>query len=162
MSIREWGTGGAVVVGGVIYGVSQGGLGDALSQDVRHISEVSYEERAEYMEEIVGEFSEAFQSYLVETEDYIFVGESEFRALPAKATFVEVVTEEVGEDGPATGPQLSAVKSQMASVDFCGQEEMTMLTEKGWTYHFSMTNSNKRQIYTVFCRPDKTGEQLVG
>ena len=49
MDIKEYAIGGVVVIGGVVYGVSQGGLGDALTEDVKHMSTVSQEERAAYM-----------------------------------------------------------------------------------------------------------------
>ena len=43
MDIKELGAGAVVLIGGVAYTVSQGGLADALDEDVKYISEVTYE-----------------------------------------------------------------------------------------------------------------------
>ena len=68
MDIKEYAISGVVVIGGIAYGVSQGGLGDALTEDVKDISMVSQEERAAYMGGIVETFSENFAIYIVETD----------------------------------------------------------------------------------------------
>ena len=145
MDIKELATGGVVVVGGVIYGISQIGLGEALSEEIRPISEVSYEERPAYMDKIVGEFAETFSSYIIETENYTYVGYSNFSASPINATFVEVVN----QDGTASEKEMNDVKVWMEASNFCTQDEMTMFTENGWSYHFSITDSNERQVFAL-------------
>jgi len=151
MDIKEVGTCAVVVIGGVIYGVSSGGLKDALSTDIRYVTDVSNEERPEYMNGIVAEFSEAFEVYFVQTGTYDYVGNSKFSAFPASATFAEVVTaqEAVPRD------EISKIKAA-AEPGFCEQEEMTMFTEKGWRYNFTLRDENNRKILTVVCRPDSS------
>jgi len=78
MDIKEYAISGVVVIGGIAYGVSQGGLGDALTEDVKHISTVSQEERDTYMGGIVETFAENFAIYMVPTETYGYVGDSKF------------------------------------------------------------------------------------
>jgi len=87
MDIKEWGAGGVIVVGGAVYGFTQMGLNDVLSDDLRHITEVSQQERPAYMDSVVAEFAEAFQVYQVETETYAYAGISNFSAAPASGTF---------------------------------------------------------------------------
>lgn len=41
MSIKELCTGAVIVIGGVAYTVSEGGLADALSEDIKHIAEMT-------------------------------------------------------------------------------------------------------------------------
>ena len=44
MDIKEIGAGAVIVIGGIAYTVSEGGLADALTEDIKHISEVSLED----------------------------------------------------------------------------------------------------------------------
>jgi len=148
MDIKEWGLGGVVLVGGAMYGISQFGLNDVLSEDLSYISDVTRQERPAYMASIVSEFSEAFETYSVESETYIFVGQSKFSTSPSNGTFVEVVTQEK----PVPSEEVKGLKSAMHTADFCAQEEMTMFTEKGWSYRFKMKDSKGRQIFAITCR----------
>lgn len=150
MDIKEIGAGAVVVIGGVAYTFSQGGLADALSEDVRHISEVSYEERPAYMGGIVDSFTESFPNYIIQSESYDFVGNSKFSASPQQGLFVEVVTSQEAADNT----QLRATKAQITETNFCDQEEMTMLTDKGWSYKFSLENADGRGFYSVTCAGD--------
>ena len=149
MDIKEWGATGVLVVGGAVYGISQYGLNDVMSEDLRHISEVSAQERPAYMDGVVAEFREAFDSYAVETETYIFVGMSEFSTAPVDGGFIEVVTQEE----PVPYEEIKGIAAQMEVNGFCAQDEMTMFTSKGWTYRFSMKDSKNRQVYAIVCEP---------
>jgi len=149
MDIKELGACGVFVVGGTVYGISQLGLNDVLSEDLRHISEVTFQERPAYMDTVVAEFTDAFATYGVETETYTYVGNSNFSTLPAMGTFVEVVR----QDSPVPKRAVKGIKKQMELANFCDQGEMTMFTEKGWTYRFSMEDSNGLKVFAVVCKP---------
>lgn len=151
MDIKEIGACGVFVVGGVVYGVSQYGLNDVLSEELVHISEVSRQERPAYMDKVVAEFDTAFDNYGVETESYTFVGESHFSTAPSSGTFTEVVR----QDTAVPKKEIKALRAVMVEGDFCAQEEMTMFTEKGWTYSFSMTDTKGQKIFAVNCAPLK-------
>ena len=149
MDIKEIGTCAVIVIGGVAYTVSSGGLKDALSDDIRHVSEITYAERADYMNEIVDQFTNTFDVYIVQTENYDYVGHSEFSAAPKKATFLEVVTAE--DSVPKS--ELANIRAK-AQTDFCAQEEMLMFTSKGWKYKFTLKDDQGRNILTNVCKPD--------
>ena len=159
LGIKEAGAA-VVVIAGVAYGVSSGGLKDALSSDIKHVSEVTYEERADYMDGLVGEFSAAFDTYIVQTETYDYVGQSKFSASPTKATFVEVVAP---EDAVPTG-EFAGIKARMGEASFCATEEMTMFTENGWNYKFTLQDGRGRGLYTVTCQGQLPGgkNQAIG
>ena len=147
MDIKEIGAGAVVVIGGVAYTMSQGGLADALTEDVKHISDISYEDRSAYMTTIVDDFSENFSNYIIQSETFDFVGYSSFSASPQQGSFIEVVKSKETADNT----QLRATKAKIEETDFCEQEEMTMLTDKGWSYHFSLENADGRNFYSVTC-----------
>jgi len=149
MDIKEIGAGAAVIIGGVVYGVSSGGLGDALSNEVRYVREVPYEERAAYMDEITADFAENFEYYIVQTETFDYVGHSKFTSHPAKAMFAEIVRSE--ERIPRD--EIKKIKARF-EVGFCEQDEMTMFTEKGWSYDFKVMDGEGRRIFTVLCQAD--------
>ncbi|NNC36237.1 MAG: hypothetical protein HKO02_02175 [Hyphomonadaceae bacterium] len=149
MDIKEIGACGVVVIGGAVYGISQYGLNDVLSEEIRHISEVSVQDRPAYMERIVGEFAEAFETYYIETETYAYVGISKFTTAPGSGTFVETVT----QDEPVPKKEIKGLKASMNEMDFCNQEEMTMFTNGGWTYSFTMQDSKGSRVFAVDCKP---------
>ncbi|MEM9937820.1 MAG: hypothetical protein AAFZ91_05815 [Pseudomonadota bacterium] len=151
MDIKEIGGCAVLVIGGVTYGIASGGLKDALDSDIRLVTEVAYEDRAEYMDDVVDQFTAAFETYIVQTETYDYVGYSEFSATPWNATFVETVTSE--ERIP--NQEMSAILRQ-TKVGFCAQEEMTMFTDKGWSYDFSMFDGAGRAIGRISCTPDRS------
>jgi len=147
MDIRELGAGAVVVIGGVAYTVSQGGLADALSEDVKHISEITYEERPAYMSGIIEDFSESFSNYIIQTETFDFVGYSKFSASPEQGSFVEVVQPKEKMENT----DIRATKKKIEQSDFCAQQEMTMFTEKGWSYKFTLKTAEGRKFYSVTC-----------
>jgi len=149
MDIKEAGAVGVFVVGGAVYGISQYGLNDVLSEEMRPIAEVSLQERPAYMEQVTAEFKEAFDSYGLETETYTYVGLSAFSTSPSTGTFVEVVT----QDSPVPPKEIKGLKEVMDASMFCDQDEMTMFTDKGWGYSFTMQDSNKRTVYAIECKP---------
>ncbi len=150
MDIKEYALGGVVVIGGVAYGVSQGGLGDALTEDIKHITTVSVQERPAYMESIVKDFTENFAVYIVQTESYDYVGMSSFSYIAEDGTFTEVVrSEEV-----VGGNNVKTVKAKMQESDFCAQNEMTMFTDNGWRYRFIMHDEKGNRFYQITCQSD--------
>lgn len=151
MDIKEIGACGVFVVGGAVYGVSQFGLNDVLSEDLVHISEISRQERPAYMDKVVAEFDDAFEMYGVQTETYTFVGASHFSTAPSSGTFTEIVR----QDTAVPRKEIKALRDVMAENDFCAQNEMTMFTENGWTYSFSMKDSKGQKIFAVNCAPVK-------
>ena len=150
MDIKEYAISGVVVIGGIAYGVSQGGLGDALTEDVKHISTVSQEERDTYMGGIVETFAENFAIYMVPTETYGYVGDSKFSFKADDGMFVEVVKSQ--ED--TTDANIKSVKDKMKANDFCAQEEMTLFTDKGWQYRFMMQDHKGNRFYQITCQSD--------
>ena len=150
MDIKEYAISGVVVIGGIAYGVSQGGLGDALTEDVKHISTVSQEERDTYMGGIVEAFAENFAIYMVPTETYGYVGDSKFSFKADDGMFVEVVKSQ--ED--MTDANVKAVQAKIKSTDFCAQDEMTLFTDKGWQYRFMLQDYKGNRIYQITCQSD--------
>lgn len=151
MDMKEIGACGVFVVGGAVYGISQFGLNDVLSEDLVHISEVSRQERPAYMDKVVAEFDTAFDTYGVQSESYTFVGVSHFSTAPSSGTFTEVVR----QDEVVPRKEIKGLRDIMAENDFCAQDEMTMFTNNGWTYSFSMTDSKGQKIFAVNCAPLK-------
>lgn len=151
MELKEAGICGLFVVGGAV-GFGAFGLNDVLSSDLRHINDVSYEERAEYMATVVAEFDEAFDTYNVESEEYYHTGVSTFSHRPASSMFVEHVrlTE------LASTQQVKEIRVYFDEDLFCQQAEMTMFTEKGWHYEFNLENHNGGVIERVTCRASTT------
>ena len=150
MQIRELGGTVVVVAGGAIYGISQVGLGAALSEDIRHISEFTMAERPAYMTEITTQFSEAFDAYYVATEsDYVYEGHSTFSIAPSSGTFTELVR----NDASIPEAEFKEIVAVMATSDFCAQEEMVIFTDKGWKYSFKMQEATGRKIFEVTCKP---------
>ena len=149
MNLKELGIGGVIVVGGAAYGISQYGLNDVLSEELRYYSNVSIDERPGYMESVVAEFTEVFSTYGVETPSYTYVGVSNFTTSPSNGTFVEVVVQE--EKVPEG--EIKGIRAQMEVSDFCQQAEMTMFTEKGWSYRFTLQDGSGRNIFKATCKP---------
>ena len=149
MNLKELGIGGVIVVGGAAYGISQYGLNDVLSEEIRPYSTVSEQERPAYMASVVSEFTEAFSTYAVETPTYVYVGYSKFTTSPSNGTFVEVVSQEdrVPEN------EIKGIRAEMDASSFCQQAEMTMFTDNGWRYRFTLQDSSGRNIYKVTCKP---------
>ncbi len=147
MDIKEIGACAVVVIGGVSYAISSGGLKDALTDDVRPVTSVAYEDRADYMSDIVAKFTQSFDAYIVQIETYDYVGHSKFSASPSSAMFVEVVA----SDEPVPSEAIGGLNKRLET-EFCAQEEMTMFTEKGWHYSFTLQDSTGRRIFTTVCR----------
>ena len=151
MEIKEIGGVAVVVVGGAVFGISQMGLNDVLSEDLRPLAEVSMQERPAYMSGIVNEFSEVFDTYFIETESYTYVGQSKFTTAPSSGTFMEVVR----QNEAVPKKEMKKLTNFMKESNFCEQDEMTMFTDKGWTYRFRMVDGKGNQVYAVICRPAK-------
>lgn len=64
--------------------------------------------------------------------------------------FVEVVK----QDTPVPRKEVKLIREKMEASDFCNQDEMTMFTEKGWTYRFSMKDSQGANVFAVVCKPN--------
>lgn len=153
MDIKEAGVCGVIVVGGAVFGIAQGGLGDALSDDIKPYYEVSQEDRAEYMDSIVSQFTETFDTYFVQTESYTYAGQSTFSTQPSHGLFNEVVRQE--EKIPSN--EIAEIKARMDPEGFCGQDEMLLFTEKGWQYRFTLKHGNNQTVAMIVCHP--TGAQ---
>jgi len=151
MDIKEIGACSFVVIGGTVFGVSQMGLGAALSEDLKPYHEVTNQEREAYMNSVVGEFRETFETYLVQTETYNYIGQSKFSIDPTRGLFVEVVS----QDEKVPNEELGKVKAQVTQDTFCAQEEMTMFTDNGWNYSFTLKHAKTRKITTVICQPNR-------
>jgi len=101
---------------------------------------------ADYMNDIVATFSQSFDAYIVQIETYDYVGHSKFSASPSNAMFVEVVA----SDEPVPTDAIGGL-NQRLEAGFCAQEEMTMFTENGWNYNFTLQDSTGRRIFTTVC-----------
>ena len=148
MDIKEIGATGVVVIGGAVYGLTQLGLNDVLSEDMKHISEVSLADRPEYMESITTEFAENFGAYSVDTGTYVYAGLSEFSSKPNKGQFVELVV----QDTPVPKKEMKKMKQKLEHNAFCAQAEMTMFTDKGWNYKFTLKDSTGLKIADIHCK----------
>lgn len=151
MDIKELGVGGVFVIGGMAYGFSEYGLNSVLSEEIKSITEVSQAERPAYMETVTTEFQNNFLTYQIETENYLYVGNSEFSSSPRLGKFIENVTSE----SPVPKNELVNIRKLLNNPiyieHFCGQEEMSMFTEKGWSYKFTVKDSNGREITKIDC-----------
>ncbi|MEO9968802.1 MAG: hypothetical protein ABJG15_03060 [Hyphomonadaceae bacterium] len=154
MDIRELGACAFVVIGGVTYAISSGGLKDALTEDVRHVTEVAYDQRADYMNGIVEQFTVSFDAYIVQTETYDYVGHSRFGAQPSRATFTEIVT----SDEPVPSEEIASINTRLEA-EFCGQEEIMMFSETGWNYSFTLQDSTGRRLFSTVCRSTYSGSK---
>lgn len=105
------------------------------------------------MNTVVGEFRETFETYLVQTENYDYVGSSTFSVDPERGLFVEVVN----HDQNVPKSSLADIKAQVSEEIFCAQDEMTMFTDNGWNYSFTLKHAKTRKIITVICQPTRTG-----
>ena len=153
MDIKELGVCGVVVIGGTVFGVSKMGLGAALSEDLKAYHEVASEDRADYMGSIVVEFRDSFDTYIVQTESYDYVGTSTFSFDPELGLFVEVVK----QDDTVPSSALPEIRKRLTKEAFCAQDEMTMFTENGWNYSFTLKHKKTRNITTVICQPKQAG-----
>lgn len=151
MEMKEMGIGSVVVVGGMVFGFSQYGLNSVLSEDLKHITEVSQAEMPAYMETVTGEFQSNFSTYEIPLETYSYEGLSKFTYSVDDGTFIENVTSE--EAVPKEG--LKDLKKFLGDANFkeafCLQDEMAMFTSKGWNYRFMVEDSNGRNISTIRC-----------
>lgn len=150
MEIQEWLVGGAFVVGGVVYGASEIDLGDVLSEDLRHIAEVSVEERPAYMNSVVEQFSDNFEGYAIAiSETTAYISDANFRAKPRYGAFTNTLN--LTEQAPKQHVQL--IQRLAAELDYCGLSEMTYFTDKGWTFEMYIKNKNGSQITAINCTP---------
>jgi len=153
MDIKELGACGVVVIGGTVFGVSKMGLGAALSEDLKAYHEVANVDRADYMNSVVVEFRETFETYIVQTETYDYVGKSTFSVDPLRGLFVEVVS----QDEKIPSEELGGIKARVTQETFCAQDEMTMFTDNGWNYSFTLKHAKTQKITTVICQPKRNG-----
>lgn len=151
MDIKEIGVGGVFLIGGVAYGFSQYGLNSVLTEDLKYMSEVSQAERPAYMETIITEFQNNFETYAIEMEAYLYVGSSKFTASPQQGAFIENVTSQSPVPKNEMANLRKLLKEPIYKDHFCGQEEMTMFTDKGWNYRFIVKDSNGREISRIHC-----------
>ena len=152
MDIKELGIGAVVIIGGVAYTVG-GGLGDALDEDVKYISEVSYDNRSVYMGEIVDKFSDTFSGFIIQTETYDYVGNAMFSYTANSGTFELVVSSEE----TVSRKDKKDLKTELKSVDICSQADFELFTDKGWKYSFEMNDNQGGLIYNITCRPIDKG-----
>jgi len=62
MDLKEIGIGGVVVIGGAIYGISEYGLSDVLTDEIKYVHEIPMEEREDDLNPKRTEFVEVVQS----------------------------------------------------------------------------------------------------
>lgn len=147
MDIKEIGAGAVIVIGGIAYTVSEGGLADALTEDIKHISEVSLEDRPNYMAGIVEDFTETFGYYIVQTGDYDYLAAAKFKAVPSHARFETTAQAEETTDQA----NIDAVKREMESYNMCEQSDIVMFTDQGWNYKLTMKDAQGRRFYSITC-----------
>jgi len=147
MDIKELGAGGFIIIGGAVFGLTQMGLNDVLSEDLKHISEISQAERPDYMDTITAEFAENFGAYSVDTGTYVYAGLSRFSSEPSRGRFVELVT----QDTAVPKNEIKKLHAQLEAKTFCEQDEMTMFTNQGWSYKFTLKDSTGRKIADIHC-----------
>jgi len=112
-----------------------------------------YQERAAYMESIVVEFRETFDTYIIQIEDYDYLGQSTFSVDPTRGLFVEVVN----QDEKIPKAAIPTIKSRVAQDTFCAQDEMKMFTDNGWNYSFTLKHAKTQKVTTVICQPKRSG-----
>ena len=151
MDIREIGIGSVVVVGGMAFGFSQYGLDSVLSEDLKHITEVSQAERPAYMETVTTEFQNKFEDYHIQLEAYSYEGLSTFTSSPDHGTFVETISSVAPVPKEEIKNLQKLLNEPVFREAFCQQSEMVMFTDKGWNYKFMVQDSNGRPISNIRC-----------
>ena len=150
MEIKEWLVGGGFVVGGIVYGASQVSFSDVLSEDLRHFSEVSIEERPAYMDSVVKDLADNFDVFAVPvSEEIAYVGTADFKSAPKYGAFKTILTHT--EQVP--NKHVKLVASVVKQFNICEEEDAKMFTNQGWTYELSVKNLNGSHIYSVNCTP---------
>jgi len=148
MDIKEIGACGAVACGVFVFGGY--GLNDVLSNELKDVADVSFADRSAYMESVVAEFADAFDTYYLDTGTFVYEGRSAFSAKAHRAAFVEVVS----HDSPVPEAEKAKLQSMWLDDRFCSQAEMTMFTDQGWTYTFTLNGMGDDAILDVTCKPE--------
>ena len=150
MEIQEWLVGGAFVVGGVVYGASQVELRDVLSEELRHIEEVSQEEKPAYMDSVVQDFSDNFDGYAIPiSEDTAYISDANFEAKPSYGAFTNTLN--LTEQAPKNDVKI--IQNLIKQLNYCSLSEMTYFTDKGWTFQMQINNKNGSHISSINCVP---------
>ena len=151
MGLKEIGVGGFVVVGGAIYGLSEFGLSDVLTDDLKYVHEIPVEEREAYMTSVVTQFTEFYEGATYSTDDFDFVGDLQYDLNPKRSEFIEVV--QSMHDVPQA--EVKNLREYYAGQWMCDFEDSLIFTDKGWSYTTKMKNKNGQVMVTVTCQPEK-------
>lgn len=149
MDIKEAGIATVVVIGGAVIGISEYGLGDVMSDDLRPAAEVPMDERQAYMTGVAAEFTEFFNGAVYGTDSFSFSGTLNFEVEPRTATFEEVVQAEQS----LNAKQVKELKAYHADDWMCETEDTLLFTDKGWTYTTTLKNQDGRLMLSVECAP---------
>ena len=148
MDIKEIAVGSVIMIGGVAFTVSEYGLSDVLSSDLKHYTEVSQTERPQYMKSVNAEFSSNFGGYAVQIEDYLYAGLVEFKSDPQHGTFIAIVT----SDKKVPKKEILNFRKLVTEESVCGEEDIKMFTKKGWNYEFTAKDSTGFKIADIHCK----------
>ncbi|WP_427450136.1 hypothetical protein [Litorimonas sp. WD9-15] len=149
MDLKEAGICGVVVIGGAIYGISEYGLSDVLTDDLKSVYDVPMTERHAYMTSVVDQFTEFYSGAIYGTDTYDFVGQLEYEIEPARATFVEVVESDI----KIPLEEVKNIREYNTADWMCDHEDSRLFTDKGWTYVTELRNKGGLLMVTVTCSP---------
>ena len=125
MEIQQWLTCGAFVVGGVVYGASHVELGDVLSEELRHRSDVPQQELVAYMDSVVDDFSDNFEGYAIAiSETTAYISNAEFNASPGNGAFKNTLT--LTEQAPQKDVKI--MDNLVKQSNYCELDEMTSVS----------------------------------
>ena len=152
MDLKELGIGGFVVIGGAIYGISEYGLGDVLTEDIKYVSDVPMDVREAYMVDVTTQFTEFFGGAIYGTDTFDFVGDLVFETDAKRAMFTEVVQSDI----VVPKNEVKNLKALHADNWMCDTEDTRMFTDKGWTYVTELKNNDGKLMVKVTCRSTET------
>jgi len=152
MDIKEIGVTSVVVIGGAVYGISEYGFSDVLSEDIRHVSEVPVAEREVYMDSVVEQFTEFYSGAIYGTDTFSFSTPLKYRNNPFEASFTQI-----GQSEQVVSPaQVKELKAYHADKWMCEEEDALIFTDKGWIYKTLLKNKDGQLMVSVVCKPPQS------
>ena len=146
MDLRVIGGGAAALAFGA-GGYNYVSVDEVLSAEVRHVSTVPAAELESYMKSVVGEMADAYDYYGFETDTYVFVGNIEFKADAKTRTF----SENVRSEDAVSAEDRRMIAADIKSWDFCGSDDATLFTEKGYNYSVDFRDGKGTRIHYIKC-----------
>ena len=156
MDIRVIGGGAAAVAFG-LGGFGYVSMEDALSHELRAVSEVPAAELQAYMDSVVVEYQEFYGFYAFEGEDYAFVGDLVFEADARTKTF----SENVKSEDALSAEDRKRIKTDIEAYSYCLTDDAYMFTDKGYNYNVIIKDGAGKLISRENCKAYQNADRNV-